>query len=284
MLLNVHLARLALAAGLAGLLLAAPARAQPAAPMHLTLAYDGHLIFKVLEMRFEENATPDGFGASVRLNSSGILAAFKHFDIAATARGRTEDGVVRPGDFAYVNHDGKRVRHMQVVWGGGAVTMTTAPAFSNMGDPPATTAQKLISADPLTQLVRITLASSQSGPCNGDSHFFDGKQYYRLDLVPAGTGFLDDRAKRLGLINGVRCTVNYREVAGFKRKPPEKRNGGLKGPISIVFGQLGPNGPWVIARMQAETPLGYADIELRGVQLTGAKPRDPAPRPADSGR
>ena len=266
--------RLAILAGLVGWLCAAPAQAQTAAPMHLTLTYDGHLIFKVLEMRFEEQVTPDGFGASVRLNSSGILAAFKHFDISAVARGRDEGGQYRPGEFAYVNHDGKRIRHLEVMWGQGQVTMNTTPPFSNLGEPPATTAQKLISADPVTQLVRLTLASSQAGPCNGDTHFFDGKQYYLLDLIPAEGGVLNDRAKAIGLMNPVRCTVKYREVAGFKPKPPEKRNGGLKGPITITFGQLGPRGPWVIAQMQAETPLGYANIVLRSAQLTGAKPRD----------
>ena len=266
--------RVAVLAGFAAWLLAASVQAQPSAPMHLTLTYDGRLIFRVLEMRFEEQVTPDGFGATVRLNSSGILAAFKHFDIAATARGRDESGQFHPGEFSYVNHDGKRVRHMQVIWNQGQVAMTTTPAFSNLGDPPATTVQKLQSADPLTQLVRLTLAPTRSGPCNGDNHFFDGKQYYLLDLVPAGTGFLTERARSMGVINPVRCTVSYHEVAGFKRKAPEKRNGGLKGPISIVFGQLGANGPWVITQMQAETPLGYANIELRSAQLTGAKPHD----------
>ena len=262
---------------LAGLVLgslAGAADGQTVAPMHLTLAYDGHLIFKVLEMRFEEQVSADGFGASVRLNSSGILAAFKRFDISATSQGRDEGGQYRPGEFAYVNHDGKRIRHLQVVWGRDQVITTTTPPFSSLGEPPATTAQKLIAADPVTQLVRITQASSHGGPCDGDSHFFDGKQYYQLDLVPAGAGVLTDRAIRLGLIDPVRCTVKYREIAGFKPKPPEKRNGGLKGPITVTFGRMGPHGPWVIAEMEAETPLGHANIALRSVQLTGVKPRD----------
>jgi hypothetical protein len=257
---------------MAASLIGVPVQAQPSAPLHLTLAYDGRLIFKVLEMRFDEQVSPGDFSATVRLNSSGILAAFKHFDVAANTRGRTEGGVQQPGTFAYVNRDGKRLRHLEVVWGPGAVTMTTTPPFSNLGEPPASLAQKLVSADPLTQLVRVTLASSRAGPCSGDTHYFDGKQYYRLDLVPAGAGELNDRVKSLGVINPIRCTVKYREIAGFKPKPPEKRNGGLKGPITVTFGQLGPNGPWVIAQLQAETPLGYANISLRAAHLTGARP------------
>jgi hypothetical protein len=253
-------------------LIGVPAQAQPPAPMHLTLAYDGRLIFKVLEMRFDEQVSPGDFNATVRLNSSGILAAFKHFDIAANTRGHTVGGVQQPGTFAYVNRDGKRLRHLEVVWGPGVVTMTTTPTFSNLGEPPATLAQKLVSADPLTQLVRVTLASTRSGPCNGDTHYFDGKQYYLLDLVPAGAGALSDHVKSLGVVNPIRCTVKYHEIAGFKAKSPEKRNGGLKGPITVTFGQLGPNGPWVIAQLQAETPLGYANISLRTAHVTGVRP------------
>jgi hypothetical protein len=258
--------------GLAALALAPAARAQQAAPMHLSLTYDGRLIIKVLEMRFEEEIGQAGFGASAHLNSSGILAAFKRFDVDAHARGHTEGGLERPGSFGYVNHDGKRVRHLDVSWSDGQVMMNTTPPFSNLGDPPATLAQKLASADPLTQLVRITMSPTREGPCTGEHHFFDGKQYYSLDLTQSGQASLSDTAKGLGVVNPVRCVVRYHEIAGFKAKPPEKRNGGLRGPIMVTFGQLGQNGPWVIAQLVAQTPLGYADIGLRTAKVTGARP------------
>ena len=79
-----------LAAALA-LALAGAARAQgPATPVRLSLGYDGRLYIKVMDLHFDEQATPDGFGAAAGLRSYGVLAAFKKFDIKASARGRIE--------------------------------------------------------------------------------------------------------------------------------------------------------------------------------------------------
>jgi hypothetical protein len=65
--------------------------------------------------------------------------------------------------------------------------------------------------------------------------------------------------------------VRYREVAGFKAKPPEQRNQGLKRAIDVTFAQAGAGGPWVMALMRAETPLGPAYVELRHLKLSRPK-------------
>lgn len=261
-------------AALAVLILMSPlgAAAQPAAaPMRLSLSYDGRLYIKVLDFRYEETIGPGGYGASTSMSSYGVLAAFKHFDVKAAAQGRIEAGAARPETFNYVNHDGKRVRQVATRWQSDDVSMRSQPPFSNLGDPPATPAQKLAAADPLTQLVRIALTPAGRGPCDGDNRYFDGKQLYDLDLIPAGSGELSARTREFGLVNPVRCTLKYSEVAGFKRKPPSKRDQGL-GQISVTFGQIGPGGPWVIALMEADTKLGHARIELREARLTRGAP------------
>jgi hypothetical protein len=259
---------------LTALLLTTPAAAgaqSAAAPQHLSLSYDGRLYIKVLDLHFDEKIGTADYAANVSMASYGVLALFKHFDILASAQGRLEAGAARPGQFSYVNHDGKRVRQVSVAWSPDKVRMTSTPAFSNLGDPPAAAAQKLAAADPLTQMMRIVLTPPHANPCDGDTRYFDGKQLYDLDLVPAGGGELSDRARALGLANPVRCTVRYREIAGFKRKPPGKRDTGL-GEISVTLGQFGANGPWAIASMEAETKLGHARIELREARLSGMRP------------
>lgn len=261
-------------AGLAALILMSPlsvAAQSAAAPMRLSLSYDGRLYIKVLDLSFEENIGAAGYGASTSMSSYGVLAAFKHFDLKAAAQGRIEAGAARPGTFTYVNHDGKRVRQVAARWDGGQVSMTSAPPFTNLGDPPASPAQKWAAADPLTQLIRIAVTPAGQSPCDGDNRYFDGKQLYELDLIPAGPGALSAHARSFGLVNPVRCTLKYTEVAGFKRKPPSKRNQGL-GEISVTFGQIGPGGPWVIALMEADTKLGHARIELHEARLTRGAP------------
>jgi len=248
---------------------AAPAHAQSPDETRLSLAYDGRLILKVLDIHVEQRLSPSGFGASAQLASFGALALFKKFDVHATTQGRIEEGEARPGVFHYENQDGKRDRHVVATWSEADVAVTSTPPYADLGQPPASHAQKLSSADPLTQLMRVTLASARANPCGGDSHlFFDGKQLYALDFGAgvAETELLTNQ-QHLGLSNLVRCSVRCREVAGFKAKPAAQRNQGLKRAIEVTFGQVGSGGPWVMALMQADTPLGPAYVELRHIRL-----------------
>ena len=253
----------------AAMTLAGAAQAQaPATPVKLSLGYDGRVIIKVLDIHFDEQATPTAFAAAANLRSYGILAAFKRFDVRANAQGRMDGGAPAPGLFAYDNRDGKRERKVQVAWRGGEVAMTSTPNFANLGEPPASLGQKLAAADPLTQLMRITLAATPATICNGAPRFFDGKQLYALEFDNGQTLSVGQDERALGLTTVVRCAVRYREIAGFKPKPPEKRNQGLKSQITVTFGQLGQAGPWVIDKISADTVLGPATIELKRVQMS----------------
>jgi hypothetical protein len=41
----------------------------------------------------------------------------------------------------------------------------------------------------------------------------------------------------------------------------------------MIFGQVGPSGPWVIYDIHANTVIGFANIVLRHVTVTGALPK-----------
>ena len=252
------------------LLIGGPASAQSAAPLKLDLGYDGRFYIKVLEMRLQQDMDADSFSASTHINTWGLAALVKKLNQNASSTGRIDGARVLPGTFTHQNIDGKRDRRVVTQWRGGDVVTTSTPAYDFWGDPPPTKAQKLAAADPLTQFVRITRASTAAGPCSGDTHFFDGKQLYDFDFArPRPGGQPNDREKGLGLVNPVVCEVQYREVAGFKKKPPEERSQGLKSAILARFGQLGPGGPWLLSSLKAETKWGTANIELRRVK-TGA--------------
>ena len=132
-----------------------------------------------------------------------------------------------------------------------------------MGDPPADRAQKFEATDPLTALVRLTLAAE---PCGRTLKIFDGKQRYDLEFTPGVPAKTDGREQHLGLVGAIHCSVRFREVAGFKKKPPSERNQGLKRPIALRFAHLGAGGPWVISSATSETPLGAATITLQRVK------------------
>jgi hypothetical protein len=269
--------RLALIGALA-LAFCGPALAQ--APMKMSMDYTGTLYplnllpVNVLAVHADGRSTPGGYGADVSMSSSGILRALYKVDIVANAEGRLgADGQIYPGAFTYVHHDGKRVRHVHVTWTGTDVQMVSTPPFYDLGHPPATRAQQLAATDPVTQFVRIAVAAGPQDICRGPDHFFDGKQLYALDFSRAEPAALTASQRALGLVHGGQCTVRFTEVAGFKPKPPDKRNQGLKGPITLIFGQVGDNGPWVVAEIHVDTVIGFAKIELNWVNVTGSRPK-----------
>lgn len=272
-------ARLALVGALA-LSLAGPALAQPPAPLKMSLDYDGTLYplnlvpVKVLVVHAEGHSMPGGFGANISMKSYGILRALKRVDIDAESQGRTgEDGQAYPGAFSYIHHDGKRVRHVHVNWSRGDVQVASTPPYFDLGKPPATLAQKLAATDPLTQFVRVAVAAGPQAICRGPDRFFDGKQLYELDFGHTEPANLTSDDKTMGLTHGAQCTIRFTEVAGFKPKPPNQRNQGLTSPITMVFGQMGADGPWVVANIHADTVIGHANIALKRVSVSGQRPK-----------
>ena len=260
--------------------LGVPSRAQTdSGGMALSLGYDGRLfLLKVLDIEVQVRTSAQGFSASSLLTSAGILAAFKHVDERAASRGQILADTPEPGVFDYQNLGGKTHRRVRAVWTGPDVDTTADPPFPNLGDPPASREQRRTATDPLTALTRVTLNSSPETACHRSDLFFDGKQLYALDFFNPRNAPATETETKLGLINPFRCDVRFREVAGFRRKPPEQRNQGLQRPIIIDFAQAGADGPWVISSLRAETPLGWAVIELERISVTGKpamQPREP---------
>ncbi len=254
--------------------------AQSPPPAKMSLDYDGTLYplnllpVKVLVMHADGRSLPGGYGADVTMRSYGILRALKKVDIDAQTQGRVgADGAAYPAAFAYVHRDGKRVRHVHVTWAPGDVDVVSTPAFVDFGHPPATRAQKLAATDPLTQFVRVTVAASPQAICHGPDRFFDGKQLYQLDFGRVEPAQLTGPEKRLGITRVAQCTIRYTEIAGFNQKPEKDRQQGLTSPITMVFGQVGDDGPWVIANLHANTVIGFANIVLKDLTITRARPK-----------
>ncbi len=256
-----------------GLLAAPSPRAQDdGGGYRLSLGYDGRMVVKVLDIQIEQKVDGQGFGSSARLISSGILRLLKNIDERASAQGRLEGGEAQPSEFQYQRVSSKTHRRVRTIWSDGAVETVSTPPFANMGDPPATTQQKLAAADPLTQLIRVSLARSRERICPAAYHFFDGKQLYAIELYDPRSTYLDDREKQLGLTSPFSCSARFREVAGFGKKDPRKHDQGMTRPMELSFARMAPSGPWVVSRLQAHTPIGSGNIELKRISTSGAPP------------
>ena len=256
--------------GLTALAQAAPAGAQPG-ELKLDLRYDGRLFIKVLEVNLHEDITASGHASTARISSYGILDAFKHFNIDASESGRIAHGDPEPGVFRHFNHDGKHNRQVEVTWGPGDVTTVSNPTMDFLGDPPASREQRLAAVGYLTAVMRLTVAADK-GPCTGSERIFNGKELSELGFADPQPVALSDGEKKLGLINGVRCSATFREMAGYKKKKGKAQNQGLDRPIQVDFAQAGAGGPWVLARLQAHTQLGNAVIALGQFKMEGRLP------------
>jgi hypothetical protein len=249
------------------LLAALPARAE-SFRLHLDYAGRFSIFGKLLDARVEEQAGAQAFSAAAEMHSAGLLAIFKRIDERANSAGRIAGGEAAPALFRYDNPGAKKYRKVEVTWSGRDVTTVSSTPITFWGDPPATTAQKLEAADPLTNVIRFALPAD--GPaCRGSVRFFDGKQRYDLDFLDRAGVERSGREKRLGLEGPVRCHVRFREVAGYKKKPPQMRSQGLTGPAAITFARVGANGPWVISAIDADTKWGHASVELERVSAGG---------------
>lgn len=155
----------------------------------------------------------------------------------------------------------------------GGLTRSTraAPVYSSLGDPAPTKVQKLAAADPLTELVRIAISASKGQPCRATATLFDGRQLYAIEFSAPEPRALSPRERSFGLETGLRCSLKFSEVAGFDAKPAQKRNQGLKGPLTIDFARVGVEGPWIISGVRGRTPLGDATIAVRALRIDGGE-------------
>ena len=269
-----HWARVGAASAAAMVLVSAGrAHAQGDGPgLDLKLSYDGRLLFlKVLNIDLDQRVTSSGHASSARISSFGVLDAFKHFNIDAVESGRIVHGDPQAGVFRHENHDGKSNRKVESIWGTDDVSTTAEPAMTFMGDPPATRQQRLDSVGYLTAVMRLAV-SSDGGPCHGSERIFNGKELSEVGFADPRPVVLSPAQQKLGLVNAVRCSATFKEVAGYHKKKGNARNQGLNRPIIVDFAQVGQGGPWTAARLQAQTVLGAAVIELARVDKQGRLP------------
>jgi hypothetical protein len=240
-----------------------------ATPNRLVLNYDGRILVKILQIEIEQRTGAKAYAAKAHLTTHGILALFRKINLKAVATGAIVAGKAVPRAFFHDNTDGKNERKVETVWEPDEVVIASEPAYDTIGDPPASMAQRREATDPLTGLVRFAMTNSTDTPCGQTERFFDGKQRYDVDFVPDGPGRLDERKQKLGLVEPMRCKLVYHPVAGFKKKSAEQRKEGLKRDVVAEVARVGPQGPWVITSMGADTFLGTAHLDLVGLDYNG---------------
>jgi hypothetical protein len=253
-------------------LAAAPAPAQPPLPAHYSFDYDGtlnalHLTgeVKVLSLHIEERAGKADFATDAEMHSYGVLRLLRAIDITTHATGPVGAGLPQPHSFVFDTLEKRRLKHVSLTWTPRGVI--EVPPHHDNGDPPLTPAVELTASDPVTLFSRAVYAPSGQALCARNWRFFDGAVVYELQLRAGGAAPVQPGDHALGVTGAVICQVRYTEVAGFRHKPGDRRDEGLRSDIHVTFGQLGPAGPWIFVSMKADTALGDAAVQLTRVAI-----------------
>lgn len=172
-------------------------------------------------------------------------------DYRYSARGAVTAQGLKPT--AYRHQGGKRNRVVEVAFNG-AAPVTTATPVMGMGNPPATDAQKAGAMDQVTAIASMVAASGD--PCARTLRvLMDGRSRFDFVMAPAGRVAVNTRAYRG---QAIRCTVQYRPIAGF----PDPQT-----PSTLTF-LFAPTSNGFYAPIRIEMPT---DVEQIGVAVLEAR-------------
>ena len=176
------------------------------------------------------------------------------------------DGSLRPSQY---QHQGGRRREdrpngrlIRATFSANDVVTTATPGNPNMGDPPATQAQRRGTIDQITAIA--AMVTSQGDPCSRTLRvYMDGRSRFDFVFTPNGAVNIDSRAFQGP---GVRCRVQFRPIAGFS-DPQEPAT------LNFVFGRTS-SGMWAPITIEMPTDgVGVVRLEARRLSVNGTRLR-----------
>ena len=176
------------------------------------------------------------------------------------------DGSLRPSQY---QHQGGRRREdrpngrlIRAAFSANDVVTTATPGNPNMGDPPATQAQRRGTIDQITAIASMITTSGD--PCSRTLRIYmDGRSRFDFVFTPNGAVNIDSRAFQGP---GVRCRVQFRPIAGFS-DPQEAAT------LNFLFGRTS-SGMWAPITIEMPTDgVGVVRLEARRLSINGTRLR-----------
>lgn len=249
-----------LACAMAALLLtAAPARAET-----YRLSYEAAVLGVVVlgAASYEVTASPTRYAVRANLRTSGLARMFDQTEITATSTGTVSGNTIGWTRYDISHAYSGKFRRIQLNRGGGGVSAQIAPNFSDMGTPPATTAQQNNSYDPLTGMFALGRQIGGARACQGSVLVFDGRQHYRLSVSPIAQGTFNGGGYRGAALN---CRFRYELIAGIGSSVDRSRI-----PVADAWFALPEQAGFAAPlRLTVPTPVGQAQLDLRSYERIG---------------
>ncbi|MCZ4297020.1 DUF3108 domain-containing protein [Henriciella marina] len=227
---------------------------------------------------FRMDLQPDTYSINGVVKTTGLADILVNYDMRLAASGYVRDDRLEPYAYVSQNRDGKKNRRVEMTYGASDVAMTAKPAFGNLGEPPATPAQKLEAADPLTAFLghAFTPRPADGNPCGGPMKIFDGRQLTHLHFENAGLKQVKTDAYRG---EAYECHVSMDKIAGYDADEINAKETltGIDGPLRMWMAPMD-NGTFMPVKIQADTDaIGSVTLQVSKLRY------EPIPEPSNEG-
>lgn len=229
--------------------------------------------FNLGNIGLKSSFTGNSYSAVSRLKTAGVVNSFYEAVIDATSVGTVAGTGLQPQKYDSNTENEKQSQKVGLIYSASGIQLFSDPPY-NTARFPVTEEQKRGTLDPLSGLVLALSGVSHSAtkPCGETVRVFDGRRRYDIELTFEG----NDKVKTDGGYKGpaVRCTVVYKQLAGFK---PNLNKGKAIPPITAWFAPMestsgGPVKKFMVPiKIQTETPYGTALAHGRKVTIDGVQ-------------
>ena len=220
---------------------------------------------RVMKANYAGVLTDTSYSVRADLNTSGIGAFLKKFQIWATTTGKIHKNGLQPSQHIQQNLN-KKHRRVEMTYGPKAVDVSIVPKLGSMGKPPATPKQIFESDDTLSALLNLMMRGFKftDAPCTGTVPVFDSKQHYLLRLESAGHKHIKQRGYEGDTI---RCKVYYIPVSGFDPEDlPSKEEG--ETPVTVYLAKFDEAGLYIPVRMKYKISIFSAVVKAREIKIS----------------
>lgn len=210
---------------------------------------------------YEVATTPTRYVVRGSLRTSGLARLFDQTQITATSSGTlANNGVIWTRYDISHAYSGK-FRRIQLRRNRAGVTASIEPVFRDLGETPVTPSQQMSSYDPLSGVFALGRQVGTARACRGAVLVYDGKQHYRLSVIPRGQGRFNGGGYSGPALN---CTMRYTPISGFATDFNRSNI-----PAADMWFALQEGSTFAAPlRLTVQTPLGAAQLDLRSYERT----------------
>jgi hypothetical protein len=250
----------------------APAQGEAGPSSTLQLVWQVYLGgFNLGNIGLKTSFSGNGYSAVSRLKTAGVVNSFYEAVIDASTVGLVAGQSLQPTKYNSNTVNEKMSQKVDLTYSAAGIDLFAEPAY-NTDRYPVSLEQKRGTLDPLSGIVYALSGVSRSSakPCGDTVRVFDGRRRYDIDLKFQGQDKLRSDEGYSGA--AMRCTITYRQIAGFK---PNINRGRALPTITVWFANLesttgGPIQAFhVPVKIMTETPYGLALAHARKITVDG---------------